>query len=156
MSFYCSVAHRKSAIWQEEIVMDYKNNERLLTELQSRCYSLVSESEALKREWEQGPGRGGLFLCRLQPLTQRKCLLLCHAASHSGSSWRMTADIIVPPAHSRNGTGRDYLTIRSPDWLQHYRRKWVGVCGLVAIAARQSVYLDKPAPKVRYKWTPHL
>lgn len=33
-----------------------------------------------------GPERGGLFLCRLQPLTQRKCLPLCHAASHSGSS----------------------------------------------------------------------
>ncbi|CAB1456243.1 unnamed protein product [Pleuronectes platessa] len=46
----------------------------------------ICESETLKTEREPGPGRGGLFLCRLQPLTQRECLLLCHAASLSGTS----------------------------------------------------------------------
>lgn len=108
-----------------------------------------------QRPWrwsgESGPGRAGLFLCRLQPLTQRECLLLCHAASHSGSSWRMTADIIVPPACSRNSTGRAYLTIRSPDWLQHYRggkkKKrtwWLRSHGCMRLTWQ-------PAPKVRLK-----
>lgn len=101
-------------------------------------------------ERESGPGRGGLFLCRLQPLTQCECLLLCHAASHSGSSWRMTADIIVPPACSRNSTGRAYLTIRSPDWLQHYRGKDLMTAAFAAICR---LLTQRPAAKVRFKQT---
>ena len=67
------------------------------------AFSLASESWTLKMERESGPERGGLFLCRLQPLTERECLLLCQAASHSGSSWRMKADTIVPVAGPAQG-----------------------------------------------------
>lgn len=41
------------------------------------AFSLTSESWTLKMEREWGPERGGLFLCRLQPLTERECLPLC-------------------------------------------------------------------------------